>query len=83
MLEDTIHQYEEEIKEKDKQIEKLSKEKFKFSKISHEFHNRQKALELKVKEIVRNAQIKNEIGEELGVIDRINVLSQEYSNSML
>ena len=48
LLEDTLEGYKKEIAEKDKEIAELKNEKFKISKITHEFFNRQKALELAV-----------------------------------
>ena len=75
-----IEDYKSQIFDKDKQIEKLSKEKYKISKLNHEFYNRQKALELKVKEFVNNVNV--EMGEELSVIESINKLSSEYSEKL-
>ena len=80
LLARTIEDYKLEISNKDKQIEKLSKEKYKISKLNHEFYNRQKALELKVKEFVNNVNV--EMGEELSVIESINKLSSEYSEKL-
>ena len=48
LLQQNIESYKEEIKEKDEKIKELSDEKFKISKLNHEFYNRQRALELKV-----------------------------------
>ncbi len=80
LLARTIEDYKLEISNKDKEIEKLSKEKYKISKLNHEFYNRQKALELKVKEFINNVNV--EMGEELSVIERINKLSNEYSDKL-
>lgn len=76
LLKDTIIQYENELKGKDNEIKKLSKEKYEISRLNHEFYNRQKALELKVK------NLGVESGEELGILDRINDLSKEYSENL-
>lgn len=76
LLEQTIEDYKNEIKEKDETIKKLSDEKFNISKLNHEFYNRQKALELKVKEMTLEA------GEEISVLDRINNLTKEYSEDL-
>lgn len=76
LLNETIEDYKNEIKEKDETIKKLSDEKFNISKINHEFYNRQKALELKVKEMALEA------GEEFTVLDRINNLTKEYSEDL-
>ena len=59
-----------------RELEKLSKEKYEISRINHEFYNRQRVLELKVKNLGVEA------GEELGILDRINDLSKEYSENL-
>lgn len=76
LLNDTIAQYEKDIKEKDKKIKNLSNEKYEISRISHEFYNRQKALELKVKEML------TETSDEIGILDRIENLTNEYSQNL-
>lgn len=76
LLRRTIEEYENEIKEKDEIINKLSDEKFNISKLNHEFYNRQMALELKVKEMMTEA------GEEIGILDRIDNLTKEYSDGL-
>ena len=76
LLNKTIKEYEDEINQKDEIIENLSNEKFKISKLNHEFYNRQKALELKV------AEMNLEVGEEIGTLERINKLTNEYSNKL-
>ena len=76
----TLKENEATIKNKEDEINKLSKEKYKISKLNHEFYNRQKALELKVKEFVNNVNV--EMGEELSVIESINKLSSEYSEKL-
>lgn len=80
LLAKTIEDYKSQIFDKDKQIEKLSKEKYKISKLNHEFYNRQKALELKVQEFVNNTKL--EIGQDLSVTKQIENLSKEYSNKL-
>ena len=80
LLARTIEDYKLEISNKDKEIEKLSKEKYKISKLNHEFYNRQKALELKVQEFVNNTKL--EIGQDLSVTKQIENLSKEYSNKL-
>jgi len=82
LLERTVKEYENTIKEKDSEIEKVSSEKFNFMKISHQFYNRQQALELKVKEFLNNSNLKAEMGEELEITNKINDLSKEYSEAM-
>lgn len=76
LLNDTIKQYEYELEEKEIEIEKLSSERYEISRINHEFYNRQRALELKVKEMTI------EVGDEIGILDRIENLSKEYSQSL-
>ena len=76
LLKRTIEEYKKEIKDKEEIINKLSEEKFSISKLNHEFYNRQKALELKVKEMTLEA------GEEIGVLDRIDTLTNEYSENL-
>ena len=76
LLHDTVKQYETELKEKDNIIRKLSNEKYEISRINHEFYNRQKALELKVKEFT------SETSNEIGILDRIENLTKEYSQNL-
>ncbi len=73
LMNDTIKQYEKDIHDKDEEIEKVSKEKYEISRINHEFYNRQKALELKVKEMTSDRP---------EILDRIESLTNEYSNSL-
>lgn len=49
LIDDTMNQYQKELKEKDEKIEKLTKENYRASKINHEFYNRQRSLEYMVK----------------------------------
>ena len=69
------------IKEKDEEIEKISKEKFEISKLNHEFEKRQKALELKINELIRY-KTNTEISIENDILEQINNLSSEYSNKL-
>lgn len=78
LLKETMNDYERELAEKDKEIERLKDEKFHISKITHEFYNRQKALEMSVKDKLNNL----ETAEELGAIDRIQDLTKEYSEKL-
>ena len=80
LLEKTMEDYEEKIKQKDEIIKELSEEKFKISKVNHEFYNRQKSLEKAVKDFINNTS--TEMGNELTIINKINNLSKEYSNKM-
>lgn len=77
LLKQNIESYKEEIKEKDEKIKELSDEKFKISKLNHEFYNRQRALELKVEEFINNANM--EASGELSIIDQIKNMTDEYS----
>ncbi len=78
LLKETMNDYERELVEKDKEIERLKAEKFNISKITHEFYNRQKALEMSVKDNLSNM----ETAEELGALDRIQDLTKEYSQKL-
>ena len=80
LLEKTMADYENEIKQKDEKIKVLSEEKFKISKINHEFYNRQKALEMTVNDFINTTNM--EVGRELAITNKINSLSKEYSNKM-
>ena len=77
LLQQNIESYKEEIKEKDEKIKELSDEKFKISKLNHEFYNRQRALELKVEEFINNTNM--EASGELSIIDQIKNMTDEYS----
>lgn len=82
LLARTIDDYKVEIEQKDKKIEELSEEKFKISKLNHEFYNRQKALEQKVNEFIKNKNLNIETAEELSPIKQIQNLSDEYSEKL-
>ena len=77
LLSKTIEDYENELADKDEQIKKLSEEKYEISKLNHQFYNRQKALELKVQEVISDINI--EAGNELAIVKQIDDLSKEYS----
>ena len=80
LLKKTLEEDKEEIANKDKKIQELSDEKFKISKLNHEFYHRQKSLELAVKEFVSNS--KSEASDEIGIMDKIQSLSKEYSGKV-
>ena len=82
LLNKTIEDYKTEIADKEEQIKQLSEEKFKISKLNHEFYNRQKALEKKVKEMVNNANFYMETASELSVTKQIESLTKEYSGKL-
>ncbi len=70
------------IKKKDEEIQRLSDEKFKISKLNHEFKHRQEALELKVNNLIANKNFNMEASSELDLINQINSLSNEYSENL-
>lgn len=76
-LEKNLAEDDEIIKQKDAEIESLSKEKFEISKVSHEFEKRIKALELKA---ISNMNM--EVSEENDLMKQINNLSKEYSTKL-
>ena len=80
LLHQTIEDYKTEIADKDKKIKELSDEKYKISKLNHEFYNRQKALEKKVADYVSNASV--ETANELAITEQIADLSNEYSDKL-
>lgn len=80
LLSKTIEDYKSEIASKDEQINKLSDEKFKISKLNHEFYNRQKALEKKVQDFVSNSN--TETSSELSIMESISNLSKGYSGGL-
>lgn len=77
LMKQTLEDYERELKEKDSEIERLKNEKFNISKITHEFYNRQKALEKSVKD-----SMNIEASEEVGSLDKIHNLTNEYSEKL-
>lgn len=79
LLLDTMDEYKNELLEKQKEIDDLKKDKQNISKITHEFYNRQKALELLVTSNMNSENIdKNDLSPKLlGIID---TLTSEYSS---
>lgn len=77
LLAKNIEDYKSEIALKDAQIKSLSDEKYKISKLNHEFYNRQKALIHKVEEIT---SMNTEIADELELSKQINDLTKEYTD---
>ena len=77
LLTRNIEDYKSEIALKDAQIKSLSDEKYKISKLNHEFYNRQKALIHKVEEIT---SMNTEIADELDLSKQINDLTKEYTD---
>lgn len=77
LLAKNIKDYKSEIALKDAQIKSLSDEKYKISKLNHEFYNRQKALIHKVEEIT---SMNTEIADELDLSKQINDLTKEYTD---
>lgn len=79
LLEDTLQQYQKEIQEKENELKKLNDEKFNISKITHEFYNRQKALELLVEENMDTKKVAVEKNVNENVLNIIKALTDEYS----
>lgn len=77
LLAQNIEEYKAEIASKDAEIKSLSEEKYKISKLNHEFYNRQKALIHKVEEIMN---MNTEAAEELDLSKQINDLTKEYTD---
>lgn len=77
LLAQNIEEYKAEIASKDAEIKSLSEEKYKISKLNHEFYNRQKALIYKVEEIIN---MNTETAEELDLSKQINDLTKEYTD---
>lgn len=78
LLMDTLKQYEQELKEKQSEIDILKQDKKNVSKITHEFYNRQKALELLVANNM-NADSINKENVSPNVLKIIESLTTEYS----
>lgn len=78
LLTDTMEQYKEELTEKQKEIDKLKSEKQNVSKITHEFYNRQKALELLVASNMNSNNLDKE-NVSPNVLSIIDSLTNEYS----
>ncbi len=79
LLEKTLQETQKELSEKEKELRNLNSEKFSVSKITHEFYNRQKAMELLVKQ---NINTNNNITEELtnkSILKIIKSLTEEYT----
>lgn len=78
LLTDTMEEYKQELNEKQNEIDKLKNENKNVSKITHEFYNRQKALELLV---ANNMNIDNINKENVSqnVLKMIENLTSEYS----
>ena len=76
-LEKNLAEDDEIIKQKDAEIESLSKEKFEISKVSHEFEKRIKALEFKA-----TSNMNMEVSEDNDLMKQINNLSKEYSTKL-
>lgn len=72
LLQDNLTEYKNDLAKKDQELQKIKDEKYKISKLTHEFYNRQKALELAVKEGTQN----------IDLINRIHNLTEEYSEEL-
>ena len=78
LLTDTMEEYKKEIAEKQNEIDKLKSDKQSVSKITHEFYNRQKALELLVAGNMNPNNIDKENASQ-NVLNIIESLTSEYS----
>lgn len=78
LLTDTMEEYKSELVEKQNEIDKLKEDKQNVSKITHEFYNRQKALELLVGSNMEIGDIDKE-GISPNVLKIIESLTNEYS----
>jgi len=78
LLVDTIEEYKAEVQEKQNEIDKLKNDKQSISKITHDFYNRQKALELLV---ISNMNLDNIDKENTSpsVLKIVEDLTSEYS----
>lgn len=79
LLMDTMEEYKAELEEKQNEIDKLKSDKKNVSKITHEFYNRQKALELLVASNMSSENIARE-NVSPNVLKIIEALTNEYSN---
>lgn len=77
LIDDTINDYKKQLQEKDNEIKKLTDEAFRVSRVTHEFYNRQKSLELMVKKKLENFNV--EMAEDFDVLDRIHQITAEHS----
>lgn len=78
LLTDTMEEYKLELANKQNEIDRLKEEKRNVSKITHEFYNRQKALELLVGSNMEIGVINKE-GISPSVLKMIESLTNEYS----
>lgn len=76
LLKTTVNRYKEKIEEKESEINKLKDEKYKISKIVHEFYNRQEALEQAVKDEEFRKRIKNLTTEFSNEFEKIKTLDK-------
>lgn len=78
LLTDTMEEYKKELAEKQNEIDSLKQDKKDVSKITHEFYNRQKALELLVASNMNSDNIDKE-NISPNVLKIIESLTNEYS----
>lgn len=78
LLTDTMEEYKKELSDKQKEIDILKADKKNVSKITHEFYNRQKALELLVASNMNTDNIDKENVSQ-NVLNIIESLTNEYS----
>lgn len=82
LLKQTIEDYKLEIDLKDEKIKALAEEKYNISKVNHEFYNRQRALEMKVSNLINSSNFNMEASEDIAIIEGIKNLTKEYSEKM-
>ncbi|MBQ9659112.1 MAG: hypothetical protein IJV31_10190 [Clostridia bacterium] len=82
LLEDTLKEYKNEVEEKNEEINKLKEEKFSISKITHEFYNRQKALELLVTENIKNENDITKDNTNKKILETIQNITNEYTKKL-
>ena len=78
LLDNELKEARNQLKQKDKEIEKLEQENLRFSKVSHSISHRQKSLQHKLDELTT----KSEIGNELDIANKIEKISEEYSKNI-
>lgn len=85
LLNKTVKDYEIKISELQEKLDTALQEKHKLTKTHHEFYHRQEALKQKLENLAKlnTADFSTEFAEEYStILDRINNLSNEYSNNV-
>ena len=79
LLERTLQESQKEIKEREEEVKALNNERFNISKITHEFYNRQKAMELLVKQNINTNSDMKEYDTNKNILKIIKSLTEEYT----